>query len=285
MSQHVRMHRERHPGPQIRPNSAWKAFDLPVGPCETGIIAFLSRRRRLQPNIRFDSWSWLSPHRAQASGADPRRACPATGDSCARMTVSGIEGPVANSHSHSGSTGRQAGHRWSRAFAHSFQVPGIDVTAAEPPAQRLTISLASRSFWSGRRCSGLRVSPRRTEQAVQLTKAPGAPFRPTATSPREASDGRTCCPLRPACDLSGARVRRKACHFMAQQGFGLVATAAAYLSAGHASAFDWDVATPDRTCACWRAWSRSTDTEKLVFAWYFRRKISHQMRFRSKIFY
>ena len=27
------MHRERHPGPQIRPNSAWKAFDLPVGPC------------------------------------------------------------------------------------------------------------------------------------------------------------------------------------------------------------------------------------------------------------
>jgi len=60
---------------------------------ETGIIAFLSRRRRLQPNIRFDSWSWLSPHRAQTSGAYPRRA--------------GIEGPdSANSHSQSGSTGR-----------------------------------------------------------------------------------------------------------------------------------------------------------------------------------
>jgi phosphodiesterase/alkaline phosphatase D-like protein len=30
--------------------------------------------------IRFDSWFRLSCHRAQASGADPRRACPATGD-------------------------------------------------------------------------------------------------------------------------------------------------------------------------------------------------------------
>jgi hypothetical protein len=34
-----------------------------------------------------------------------------------------------------------------RAFAHSFQcLPSIDFTAAEPPAQRLTISLTSRSF-------------------------------------------------------------------------------------------------------------------------------------------
>jgi hypothetical protein len=116
-------------------------------------------------------------------------------------------------------------------------------------------------------------------------KGTGAPFRPTATSPREASDGRTCCPLRPACDLSGARVRRKACHFMAQQGFGLVATAAAYLSAGHASAFDWDVATPDRTCAHVGEHGPALLTEKLVFAWHFKRKISRQMPFRGKIFY
>jgi len=30
--------------------------------------------------IRLDPWSWLSLHRAQASGADRRRACPATDD-------------------------------------------------------------------------------------------------------------------------------------------------------------------------------------------------------------
>jgi hypothetical protein len=30
--------------------------------------------------IRFDSWSWLSLHCAQASGVDHRRACPATDD-------------------------------------------------------------------------------------------------------------------------------------------------------------------------------------------------------------
>jgi hypothetical protein len=36
-----------------------------------------------------------------------------------------------------------------RALAHSFQcLAGIDFTAAEPPAQRLTISLMSRSFIS-----------------------------------------------------------------------------------------------------------------------------------------
>src|SRR4029450_7478327 len=53
----------------------------------------------------------------------------------------------APSASQSGSTGWQAGHRWLRAFAHSFQcLPSIDFTAAEPPAQRLTISLTSTRF-------------------------------------------------------------------------------------------------------------------------------------------
>jgi hypothetical protein len=116
-------------------------------------------------------------------------------------------------------------------------------------------------------------------------KGTGAPFRPTATSPREASDGRTCCPLRPACDLSGARVRRKACHFMAQQGFGLVATAAAYLSAGHASAFDWDVATPDRTCAHVGEHCPALLTEKLVFAGILEGKYPIRCRSEVKYFY
>jgi hypothetical protein len=55
-----------------------------------------------------------------------------------------------------------------RAFAHSFQcLPSIDFTAAEPPAQRLTISLTSRSFLERKavpRGAGRqpRVSPRRT---------------------------------------------------------------------------------------------------------------------------
>jgi hypothetical protein len=62
---------------------------------------------------------------------------------------------------------------------------------------------------------------------------------------------------------------------------GLVATAAAYLSAGHASAFDWDVATPEAHVG---EHGPALLTEKLVFAWHFRRKISRQMPFRGKIF-
>jgi hypothetical protein len=37
-----------------------------------------------------------------------------------------------------------------------FRCLALNFTAAEPPAQRLTTSLTSRSFWSGRRCRGLR---------------------------------------------------------------------------------------------------------------------------------
>src|SRR4029077_8104083 len=38
-------------------------------------------------------------------------------------------------------------------LVHSFQrLPRFDFTPAEPPAQRLTISLTSRSFWSAWRC-------------------------------------------------------------------------------------------------------------------------------------
>ena len=37
-----------------------------------------------------------------------------------------------------------------------FRCLALNFTSAEPPAQRLTTSLTSRSFWSGRRCRGLR---------------------------------------------------------------------------------------------------------------------------------
>src|SRR5262249_4962291 len=43
--------------------------------CQTSITG-----RGTGRNIRFDPWSWLSLHRAQASGADRRRACPAVDD-------------------------------------------------------------------------------------------------------------------------------------------------------------------------------------------------------------
>jgi len=43
--------------------------------CQTSVTG-----RGTGRNIRFDPWSWLSLHRAQASGADRRRVCPATDD-------------------------------------------------------------------------------------------------------------------------------------------------------------------------------------------------------------
>src|SRR5262249_10889522 len=43
--------------------------------CQTSITG-----RGTGRNIRFDPWIWLSLQRAQASGADRRRACPATDD-------------------------------------------------------------------------------------------------------------------------------------------------------------------------------------------------------------
>ena len=54
---------------------------------------------------------------------------------------------------------------------------------------------------------------------------------------------------------------------------------------GERGGFDWDVATPDRTCAhVGEHCPRSTDG-KISFRRHFRRKISHQMPFRGKIFF
>src|SRR5262249_5165813 len=71
------------------------------------------QRTEVGQYIRLPPWCWRSLRRAQASGADRRRACPATGDILAlAWPVSRIDSPgSANSHSQSGSAWRQARHR------------------------------------------------------------------------------------------------------------------------------------------------------------------------------